>query len=127
MKAGPLYSVAAAAANTSVICLACSAWLTPSGESLVGAPNSVSQIFLLPSPCPTITSCMRPTSDQPLAGSAVIPVGDTYGWAAAASKKPPAPAAYICSRKTGGEYSPSPGLNPANTTVLFGWMALMAG
>jgi len=43
------------------------------------------------------------------------------------SKKPPTPAAYICSRKAGGEYSPTDGLNPANTTVLFGWMALMAG
>ena len=38
--------------------------------SLVGAPSSVIQIFLLPSPCTSITSCMRITSDQPLSGSA---------------------------------------------------------
>src|SRR6476660_1337479 len=127
MNTGPLNPVPAAAAITSVICLACSCGLTPSAPVLVGAPISVLQIFLPASPCATMMSRIRPTSDQPFLESAARPPGNTYGCAFAASKNGPAPASYICCRNPGGESLPPCLLNPPATTVAPGWAALIAG
>jgi hypothetical protein len=56
MNAGPLNPDSAYFHNMSVICRACSAWLTPAADgALVGAPISVIQIFLPPSPLSTMS------------------------------------------------------------------------